>query len=275
MSYSAEPKKPITLSTLLKYKAQNEKFSCLTCYDASFAHLMQKANIDVILVGDSLGMVVQGHASTLPVTVEDMAYHTANIARSNSYALIMCDLPFMSYATSNDAILSTQKVMQAGANMIKIEGSRNLASTVETLANHGVPSCVHLGLTPQSVNIFGGYKVQGKNQEAADKLLEDCRILTDSGAAMILLECVPFDLAKTVTQTFNVPVIGIGAGVETDGQVLVMHDMLGVYTRKPAKFVKNFLTDTSNQTSDILGAFSAYHQAVKTASFPAHEHTFY
>lgn len=275
MSYSAEYKKPITLSTLLKYKSQNQKFSCLTCYDASFAYLMQKADIDVILVGDSLGMVVQGHNSTLPVSVEDMAYHTANIARANSHALIMCDLPFMSYATLDDAILSTKKVMQAGANMVKIEGDRSLAHIVKVLADNGVPTCVHLGLTPQSVNVFGGYKVQGKSEEAANKLLEDCRILVNAGAAMILLECVPFDLAKKVTQTFAVPVIGIGAGVETDGQVLVMHDMLGVYTRKPAKFVKNFLTDSSNQTADILGAFLAYHQAVKNATFPDSEHTFY
>ncbi|OOS26209.1 3-methyl-2-oxobutanoate hydroxymethyltransferase [Moraxella porci DSM 25326] len=275
MSYLATPAKPpVTLSTLNKLKAKGEKFSCLTCYDASFAHTMDQAGIETILVGDSLGMVVQGHDSTLPVTVADMAYHTANIARANRTALILCDLPFLSYATLSDAINSSRAVMQAGANVVKIEGGRELAETVRVLAQAGVPTCVHLGLTPQLVNIFGGYKVQGKTDEAAAKLLEDVQILVQAGAAMVLLECVPATLAKQVTQSVSVPVIGIGAGVDTDGQVLVMHDMLGVYTRKPAKFVKNFMTDSTNVTGDITGAFAAYHQAVKSQAFPTDEHTF-
>lgn len=265
---------PITLSTLAKYKQTGEKFSCLTCYDASFAHLMQVADIDTILVGDSLGMVVQGQSSTLPVTVADMAYHTANVARGNSHALIMTDLPFMSYATLDDAIASSRAVMQAGANMVKLEGGGELASVVEVLTKNGVPVCVHLGLTPQSVNVLGGYKVQGKTDTQADKLLKDCQILVNAGAVMILLECVPSILAKKVTQSFNVPVIGIGAGADTDGQVLVMYDMLGVYTRKPAKFVKDFLTDAGNATGDVLGAFVNFHRSVKERSFPSHEHTF-
>ena len=269
-----KPKAPITLSTLNKYKKTGEKFSCLTCYDASFAHLMDVAEIDTILVGDSLGMVVQGQSSTLPVTVADMVYHTANVARGNGHALIMTDLPFMSYATLTDAISSSRAVMQAGANMVKLEGGSELATIVQTLSQNGVPVCVHLGLTPQSVNVFGGYKVQGKTESQVAKLLSDCEILVKVGASMILLECVPSALAKQVTERFDVPVIGIGAGVDTDGQVLVMHDMLGVYTRKPAKFVKDFLSDASNETGDIVGAFKNFHRAVKNKTFPSAEHSF-
>lgn len=275
MTYLADkPTAPITLATLNKYKAAGEKFSCLTCYDASFAAMMKAADIDTILVGDSLGMVVQGQSSTLPVTVADMAYHTANVARANTHALIMTDLPFMSYATLDDAIASSRAVMQAGAQMVKIEGGRNLVPIIKTLADHGVPTCVHLGLTPQSVNVLGGYKVQGRTDEAAQKLLDDCQAVVDAGAAVLLLECVPADLARTITERFAVPVIGIGAGVDTDGQVLVMHDMLGVYTRKPAKFVKDFLTDDANQSRSIQGAFELYHQSVKNKNFPTDAHSF-
>ena len=267
-------KPPVTLSTLNKLKANGETFSCLTCYDASFAHAMQVAEIDTILIGDSLGMVVQGQASTLPVTVADMVYHTQNVARANSHALILCDLPFMSVATLERALDSAQAVMQAGAHVVKIEGGSELANIVATLATNGVPTCVHLGLTPQSVHVFGGYKVQGKTESQADKLMADCAAVVNAGAALLLLECVPAELAKKVRETFPVPVIGIGAGVDCDGQVLVMHDMLGVYTRKPAKFVKNFLHDEGNQTHDITGAFRAYHQAVKERTFPTLEHSF-
>lgn len=275
MTYLADkPKAPITLSTLAKYKKNGEKFSCLTCYDASFAHLMGLAQIDTILVGDSLGMVVQGQSSTLPVTVADMAYHTANVARGNHHALIITDLPFMSYATLDDAIVSSRAVMQAGANVVKIEGGSELAPIVQTLSQNGVPVCVHLGLTPQLVNVFGGYKVQGKTDAQAEKLLKDCEVLVNAGASMILLECVPSSLAKKVTDSVIVPVIGIGAGVDTDGQVLVMHDMLGVYTRKPAKFVKDFLNDDGNETGDIVGAFKNFHQAIKAQTFPSMAHSF-
>ena len=275
MSYlTQKSKSPTTLTTLGKFKQTGEKFSCLTCYDASFAAMMEQAGIDVILVGDSLGMVVQGQDSTLPVTVSDMAYHTANVARGNKTALIMTDLPFLSYATLEDAINSSRAVMQAGANLIKIEGGRELAPIVQTLAKAGVPACVHLGLTPQLVNVFGGYKVQGKTDDAAKKLLDDVQILVQAGAAMVLLECVPVALAKAVTDSVPVPVIGIGAGNQTDGQVLVMHDMLGVYTKKPAKFVKDFLNDEQNTDKSIAGAFTNYHQAVKQGVFPSDTHTF-
>ena len=271
---TAKPKPPVTLSTLNKRKANGENFSCLTCYDSTFAAAMQTADIDTVLIGDSLGMVVQGQMSTLPVTVEDMVYHTKNVARANSHALILCDLPFMSFATLERALASSQAVMQAGANVVKIEGGAELADTVRVLANNGVPTCVHLGLTPQSVNVFGGYKVQGKTDEAAQQLLADCKTVVEAGVAMLLLELVPAELAKKVTESVNVPVIGIGAGVGTDGQVLVMHDMLGVYTRKPAKFVKDFLTSEENTTGDIVGAFRTYHQAVLNGSFPTAEHSF-
>lgn len=269
MSYLTQ-KAPVTLSTLQKLKKSGEKFSCLTCYDASFAHLMAQAQIETILVGDSLGMVVQGHDSTLPVRMQDMVYHTQNIKRANRHALIIADLPFMSYASVADAIQNSRAVMQAGAHVVKIEGDGELSERVRILTQNGVPVCVHLGLTPQSVNVLGGYKVQGKTDTAAQKLLDDCQALVQAGAAMLLLECVPAALAKTITQSVSVPVIGIGAGVDTDGQVLVMHDMLGVYMNKPAKFVHNFLADSG----DILGAFCVYHQAVKAQQFPSAEHSF-
>lgn len=271
---TTKPKLPVTLSTLNKLKANGETFSCLTCYDASFAHAMQVADIDTILIGDSLGMVVQGQTSTLPVTVADMVYHTKNVARSNSHALILCDLPFMSVATLERALDSAQAVMQAGAHVVKIEGGAELSEIVSVLAKNGVPTCVHLGLTPQSVNVFGGYKVQGKTESQAEKLMKDCEAVVNAGASILLLECVPAELAKKVRDTFPVPVIGIGAGVDCDGQVLVMHDMLGVYTRKPAKFVKDFLTAEENETKNIVGAFKAYHKAVKERTFPTLEHSF-
>lgn len=260
----------IRISTLQKYKQQGEKFSCLTCYDATFAHAMAEAKIDTILIGDSLGMVVQGHDSTLPVSVDDMAYHTAAVARVNKHALIMCDLPFMSYTQVTDALVSSKKVMQAGAHMVKVEGGAWLADTVKALTRAGTPVCVHLGLTPQSVNVLSGYKVQAKQTDDIEKLMSDCQAVVDAGAALLLLECVPSHVAKQVQASFSVPVIGIGAGVDCDGQVLVMHDMLGVNQGKPAKFVKNFLADTG----DITQAFCAFHQAVKEKTYPADEHSF-
>lgn len=263
-----------TLSTLNKFKKDGVKFTCLTCYDAMFARMMDKAQIDTILIGDSLGMVVQGHDSTLPVTVNDMAYHTANIARSNKQALILADLPFMSYATLPEAIANSRQLMQAGAHVIKIEGGSELCNLVRTLANAGTPTCVHLGLTPQSVNVFGGYKVQGRSDDAATKLLADAQAVVDAGAALLVLECVPADLAKAVTAAVAVPVIGIGAGADTDGQVLVMHDLLGMAHGRVPRFVHDFLTDERNTTHSIEGAFALYQQAVREGSFPSAEHQF-
>ncbi|WP_201587600.1 3-methyl-2-oxobutanoate hydroxymethyltransferase [Psychrobacter jeotgali] len=263
-----------TLSTLNKFKKEGVKFTCLTCYDAMFARLMDKAQIDTILIGDSLGMVVQGHSSTLPVTIEDMVYHTANIARSNEHALILADLPFMSYVTLPEAITNSRKLMQAGAQVIKIEGGSELCDLVTTLAQAGTPTCVHLGLTPQLVNVFGGYKIQGRSDEAADKLLNDAQAVVGAGAALLVLECVPAELAKKVTESVEVPVIGIGAGADTDGQVLVMHDMLGMVHGRVPRFVHDFLTDERNTEHSIEGAFALYKQAVQEGSFPTKQHQF-
>ena len=263
-----------TLSTLNKFKKDDIKFTCLTCYDAMFARMMDKALIDTILIGDSLGMVVQGHTSTLPVTVDDIAYHTANVARSNQHALIIADLPFMSYVTLPEAIANSRQLMQAGAQVIKVEGGRELCELVTILAQAGTPTCVHLGLTPQSVNVFGGYKVQGRGDAAADKLMADVQAVVGAGAAMLVLECVPAELAKAVTESVNVPVIGIGAGADTDGQVLVMHDMLGMAHGRVPRFVHDFLTDERNSSRSIEGAFALYQQAVRAGDFPAAQHEF-
>ena len=264
----------ISLSDLRQFKQQGRKFSCLTCYDASMAKAMELAEIDSILIGDSLGMVVQGHDSTLPVTVADMAYHTAAVRRGNQHSFIMCDLPFMSYATLNDALVNSRTVMQAGAQMIKIEGGAWLSETVQVLTRNGVPVCVHLGLTPQSVHVFGGYKLQAKTREAADQLIEDCKAVVDAGAAILLLECVPAQLGAEIAALFpHVPVIGIGAGVETDAQVLVVQDMLGLTFGRVARFVRNFMKEQSGETA-IVDAFKAYHVAVQDKTFPAKEHIF-
>lgn len=264
----------ISLSDLKKIKAEGRKFSCLTCYDASMAKAMEIADIDSILIGDSLGMTVQGRDSTLPVTIEDMAYHTAAVRHGNNHSFIMTDLPFMTYATLNDALVNAKAVMQAGAQMVKVEGGAWLSETVEVLTRNGIPVCVHLGLTPQSVHVFGGYKLQARTREAADKLIADCRAVVEAGAALLLLECVPAQLGKEITELFpEIPVIGIGAGHETDGQVLVVQDMLGLTFGRVAKFVRNFMKEQSGETA-ILDAFKAYHAAVKDGSFPAPEQTF-
>ena len=264
----------ISLSDLRQFKQQGRKFSCLTCYDASMAKAMELAEIDSILIGDSLGMVVQGHDSTLPVNIADMAYHTAAVRRGNQHAFIMCDLPFMSYATVNDALMNSRTVMQAGAQMVKVEGGAWLAETVQVLTRNGVPVCVHLGLTPQSVHVFGGYKLQAKTREAADQLIADCKAVVDAGAAILLLECVPSQLGSEIAALFpNVPVIGIGAGVETDGQVLVVQDMLGLTFGRVARFVRNFMKEQSGEMA-IMDAFKAYHAAVQDKTFPAKEHIF-
>ena len=264
----------ISLSNLKKFKTEGRKFSCLTCYDSSMAKAMETAQVDTILIGDSLGMTIQGHDSTLPVTVADMAYHTACVRRANQHAFIFADLPFMSYATQADAIESARKVMQAGAQMVKIEGGAWLADTVRTLTQNGVPVCMHLGLTPQSVHVFGGYKVQARTRQAADQLIADCKVLVEAGTAVLLLECVPEQLGREVAELFpHVPVIGIGAGRYTDGQVLVVQDMLGLTQGKVAKFVHNFMSEQSGSNA-ILDAFCAYHQAVIAGVFPTPEHTF-
>jgi 3-methyl-2-oxobutanoate hydroxymethyltransferase len=243
----------------------------LTCYDATFAQTACQAGVDVLLVGDSLGMVLQGHDSTLPVTVAEMAYHTASVKRGNQGALILADLPFMAYATLEQALNNSAALMQAGAHMVKLEGAAWLAEPIRQLAERGVPVCAHLGLTPQAVNILGGYKVQGRQEAQARQMRADAMALEQAGAAMLLLECVPSELAAEISQAVKIPVIGIGAGVATDGQVLVLHDMLGLsLSGRTPKFVKNFMAGQSS----IQNAISAYVKAVKDQSFPAAEHGF-
>lgn len=258
-----------TIHTLRKMKAIGEKIAMLTCYDASFAAIMNTAGVDVLLVGDSLGMVLQGQDSTLPVTLADMQYHTRMVARGNQRALVVADLPFGTYRDKEQAFDAAAVLMAAGAHMVKMEGGAWLAETTRFLQQRGIPVCVHLGLTPQSVNTLGGYRVQGRG-DAAIQLLQDAQAHDQAGAEMIVLECVPRELARSVTASVSCPVIGIGAGVDCDGQVLVVYDMLGIFPGKSTKFVRNFMTD---QTS-IAGAIKAYVAAVKTQSFPTNENSF-
>ena len=261
----------VTLSTLQGLKQKGEKITMLTCYDAIFARTASAAGVEMLLVGDSLGMVLQGHDSTLPVSVADMAYHTACVRRGNAGAMIVADLPFMANATLEQTLNNSAELMRAGAHMIKIEGGGWLAESIRALAERGIPVCAHLGLTPQSVNVLGGYKVQGRGDAQARQLLADAQALEQAGAAMLLLECVPSELGAQVSRAVGIPVIGIGAGSGTDGQVLVLHDMLGLSLggRTP-KFVKNFMAGQPN----VQAAFAAYVRAVKDASFPAEEHGF-
>ncbi|MBP8185871.1 MAG: 3-methyl-2-oxobutanoate hydroxymethyltransferase [Pseudomonas sp.] len=261
----------VTLTTLQSLKQSGEKIAMLTCYDATFAHAASQAGVDVLLVGDSLGMVLQGHDSTLPVTVADMAYHVASVKRGNQGALILVDLPFMAYATTEQCLHNCATLMQAGAHMVKLEGAGWLAEPIRLLAERGIPTCAHLGLTPQAVNILGGYKVQGRQDAQARQMRADAIALEHAGACMLLLECVPSSLAAEITQAVKIPVIGIGAGSATDGQVLVLHDMLGLaLSGRSPKFVKNFMAGQDS----IAAALSAYVQAVKAVTFPAVEHSF-
>jgi 3-methyl-2-oxobutanoate hydroxymethyltransferase len=262
----------ITLNDLRRYKAEGRPFSCVTCYDATMGWALQQAGVDTVLIGDSLGMVIQGHESTLPVTLDDMVYHTRAVARGNRHALILADMPFMSYSTLGDAIHGATRLMQAGAHVVKLEGGAWLADTVRTLTQGGVPVCVHLGLTPQSVNVFGGYRVQGKTQAAADQLLADCEAVVAAGAAVLLLECVPVALARQVQERFEVPVIGIGAGPHCDGQVLVLYDLLGLVPGKAARFVHNFLAEAGAE--GVIGALQRFHEAVVARHYPAAQHSF-
>lgn len=272
MAYLSEPtRKPVTVATLAKMKAAGEKFTVLTTYDASFATLLSRCGVDVILVGDSLGMVLQGHDSTLPVSIDDMCYHTACVKRGNETTLVMADLPFMGTATVEQCLQWSGRLMAAGAHMVKIEGGGWLADTVRALKRCGIPVCAHLGLTPQSVNAFGGYRVQGRDDAQAQAIIADAKALEAAGADVLLFECIPRALTKRIMAEVHIPVIGIGAAPECDGQVLVLHDILGVSPGKPARFVKNFL---AGRTDGVEGAVRAYVAAVKDGSFPAAEHCF-
>lgn len=259
----------VSITALQERKQHGEKFAVVTAYDATFARTVEAAGIEVILVGDSLGMVLQGHNSTLPVTTADIAYHTANVARGVSNTLVIADMPFGDYATVDAALDCGTTLMRAGAQMVKLEGGAWLAESVEKLRRCGVPVCGHLGLTPQSVNVFGGFKVQGRDSDNAQQILDDARALEAAGIAMLVLECVPRGLAAEITGALSVPVIGIGAGPDTDAQVLVMHDLLGLTPRAP-RFVRNFMSDAS----DIEDALNKYRNAVHSGEFPAEEHCF-
>jgi 3-methyl-2-oxobutanoate hydroxymethyltransferase len=263
-------KKPVTAPSLQAMRNAGEKIAMLTAYDASFAALMDRCGMDALLVGDSLGMVCQGHTSTLPVTLDDVAYHTASVARGIQTTFLISDMPFGTYATAETAFNNAMQLMQAGAQMIKMEGGAWLADTIRFLTERAIPVCAHLGLTPQSVHQFGGYKVQGKTMEAADQLKADALTLQAAGATLVVLEAIPTALGKEVTDLLSIPTIGIGAGPDCSGQVLVMHDMLDVFPGKKARFVKNFM---EGQTS-IEAAVQAYIAAVKDKSFPAAEHCF-
>ncbi|MFC5476396.1 3-methyl-2-oxobutanoate hydroxymethyltransferase [Paraherbaspirillum soli] len=262
--------KPVTIPELQALRQRGEKITMLTCYDASFAALMDRCGVDTLLIGDSLGMVCQGHHSTLPVSVQDIAYHTASVARGNRTALILADLPFGAYPTPERTFENAVPVIQAGAQMIKIEGGAWLAPTVRFLTERAIPVCGHLGLTPQSVHQMGGYKVQGKSNEAAEQLKADALALQAAGASLLVLEAIPAALGKEITDLLTIPTIGIGAGPDCSGQVLVMHDLMGVFPGHKARFVKDFM---QGQTS-IDNAVRAYVSAVKDKSFPAPEHCF-
>ena len=271
MTYLQESNRPkITVPKLHTMREAGEKIAMLTCYDASFASLLDRSGVDVLLIGDSLGNVVQGQTTTLPVTLADIAYHTACVARAQPRALIMADLPFGTFGTPAEAFASSVQAMRAGAQMVKIEGGEWLAETVRFLVERSVPVCAHVGLTPQSVHAFGGFKVQGKTDEGANQLLRDALALQDAGAQMVLMEAVPTAVGANITQALRVPTIGIGAGVDCSGQVLVLHDMLGIFPGKPARFVKDFMAGAPS----IGAAIEAYVKAVKDSAFPGPEHVF-
>ena len=262
--------KKITTSTLQKMKKAGEKIAVLTAYDASFAKLFDEQGIDVILIGDSMGMVLQGKDDTLSVTTNDIAYHTECVKRGAERAFIVADMPFMSYATPEITWQNAAMLMAAGANMVKVEGGHWLNSTIAGLVERGVPVCGHLGLTPQSVNVLGGFKVQGRLPEQAQKMLDDAKALVNAGIQMLVLECVPSPLAKLISDSIDVPVIGIGAGSDTDGQVLVMHDMFGISANYMPKFSKNYL----NECGNVRDAVKLFIEEVKTGLFPGSEHSF-
>jgi 3-methyl-2-oxobutanoate hydroxymethyltransferase len=251
-------------------RERGEKIAVLTCYDASFARMLDGAGVDVLLVGDSLGMVIQGHPSTLPVKLAEMSYHTRCVAAGTSRAFVVADLPFGSYQPSPErAFAAAARLMAAGAHMVKLEGGAVMVDTVAFLTRRGIPVCAHLGLLPQSVNQLGGYRVQGRDDAAAAQLIADARALEAAGAGLLVLEAVPAELARRITASVTIPTIGIGAGVDCSGQVLVLYDMLGLYPQPP-KFSRDFLAGSQG----IEAAVRAYVAAVKDGSFPAAEHSF-
>lgn len=261
--------KPLSINDITAMKRRGEKISCLTAYDASFAAVIDKVGIDMLLVGDSLGMVVQGHSSTIPVTIEQMVYHTQCVSRARKRAYLIADLPFMTYSSPDCAARNAAQLLQSGgAQMVKLEGDK--VDFVRFLVEQGIPVCGHLGLLPQSIHQLGAYSVQGKSTKDAQKIRDDALRLQEAGASALILECVPAALAKEISSELTIPVIGIGAGVDCDGQVLVLYDMLDIGVSKRPRFSKNFMIGSNG----VQDAIAAYHSAVKQAEFPSSEHSF-
>jgi 3-methyl-2-oxobutanoate hydroxymethyltransferase len=273
MSYNADKtnslSKTVTIHTLRQYKQNKQRFACISLYDAQTASIAEQQGIETVLVGDSLGMTVQGHDSTLPVTMEHMCYHTTAVRRGNNHSLIIADMPFMSYSSPVQAMDNAARLMQAGAHMVKLEGGGWLTETIAMLSERGIPVCAHLGLTPQSVNKFGGFRVQGREDAQANTILQDAQQLDKAGADLVVLECVPAVLATAISESVSMSTIGIGAGKDTDAQVLVVNDLIGL-TQKPPKFSKNFLAETGS----IAEAFKAFGDQVRAGEFPTSAHTF-
>jgi len=267
--YAERP--PVNISVLNKMKAEGHKIACLTAYDASYAALVDDAGADLVLVGDSLGMVIQGHATTVPVTLEDVIYHCKAVSRGLYRPFLMADMPFMTYASREQALNNAVRLMQeGGAKMVKLEGGASQADIVEFLANHDIAVCAHLGLKPQSVHKAGGFRVQGRDEEAAEQMRRDAKLLESAGADLVLLECIPAALGAQITSELQVPVIGIGAGPDTDGQILVLYDVLDITSGRKPKFAKNFMTGVDSP----LMALKNYVSAVRDGSYPAAEHCF-
>lgn len=266
----------ITVTSLRKMKQQGEKIAMLTAYDASFAAVLDQVGVEIILVGDSLGMVIQGHNTTVPVTMEHILYHTKLVAPACLHALVMADMPFMSFPDPVRALDNAARLMQeGGAQMVKLEGGGHVIDVVANLSKHGIPVCGHLGLQPQAVHKLGGYRVQGRDQQTADTMLRDAKAMQDAGADIVLLECVPSELAKTITESLVIPTIGIGAGGDCDGQVLVLYDVLGISLGHRPRFAKDFLADLPAGDISIQSAVRAYVEAVKQQRFPGDEHSFH
>ena len=271
MSAHNEQAEKVTVRTLRQMKERGEKIASMTAYDAAFANALERAGIDFVLVGDSLGMVVQGHETTIPVTVDEIIYHSRLVARGLDRAMLMADMPFMSYASAGDCLKNAARLMkEGGAEIVKLEWGELEIDMVARLTECGVPVCAHLGLTPQAIHKYGGYRVQGREEKAAAKMKEDARALEEAGADILLLECVPMGLAAEITRDASVPVIGIGAGPDVDGQILVLYDILDITQGKTPRFVRNF----QQEHTSPLAAVEAYVAAVKDHSYPAPEHCF-
>ena len=262
----------VTVAQLSAMKDRGERISCLTVYDYSFAHILEQAGVDILLVGDSLGMVIQGHETTLPVSMADVLYHTQCVSRGCNDALVVADMPFGSYQGSPQSAFenAVRLVGEGGAHMVKIEGGTAMAETVTFLVDRGIPVCGHIGLTPQSVNQLGGFRVQGREESAAEALRRDARNLEEAGASLLIIEAIPAQLAKSITDGVSIPTVGIGAGPDTDGQVLVLYDVLGLFPRKSPKFSKDFLEGKGS----VLEAVKDFVEDVRTRRFPGPEHSF-